>query len=86
MSTRKQRRAHRDAARRLAAETHRTAQTARWERDAADRKARRGQNVTVTNGFALGFSIFWGFFVGGLIVAVAIFMLNLLGLGLLLGL
>lgn len=44
------------------------------------------QKVTVEYGFALGFSIFWGFAAGSLIVAVILFVLNAVGCGQLLGL
>jgi len=51
----------------------------------AEEEAKRARRiVTVTNGFSLGFSIFWGFFAGGLIVAAGVFALKILGFGLLL--
>lgn len=62
------------------------AEAARKARYAARLTEREGQRVTVTNGFALGFSIFWGFFCGGLILGIVLFVLELAGCGILLGL
>lgn len=83
---RKQLKAARVAARSVRVLTQVAEQNALFAMREAEEKARRGQNVTVTNGFTLGFTIFWGFALGSLVLGLIILVLNLAGCGLLLGL